>query len=274
MAVVAIGQQIGSNGLGLGRLVAEQLEYPLLTSEEIAAQVAHEYHVTAQQLALVDEREPRFWERLGTDSARLVAYFCAVVMKHMASCQVVVVGRSIPLVVPPQTRHALRIRAVAPFSVRVRQVMKDEKLGAAAAERRIRTYDLEVRARTQNTLGADLEDPSLYDWIINTATSPLLWFASSIAEFAITIEREADADSKQALSDACLTAQVRAALMAHPKIGHAPVTIKTETGRVVLKSSSLVPPWDSLAASVVQQVPGVLGVQVEIEEAPVPIRVV
>ena|SRR5215469_5198321 len=64
MAVVAIGQQIGSNGLGLGKLVAAQLQYPLLTSEEIAAQVAREYYVTAEQLALVDEREPRFWERV------------------------------------------------------------------------------------------------------------------------------------------------------------------------------------------------------------------
>jgi cytidylate kinase len=273
MAVVAIGQQIGSNGLGLGRVVAAQLQYPLLTSEEIAAEVAHEYHVTAEQLRLVDEREPRFWERLGADSTRVVAYFCAVVMKHMASCQVVIVGRSIPLMVP-QTRHALRIRTVAPFRARVQQVMLDEKLRIAAAERRVRTYDLEVRARTQNTLGVDLEDPSLYDWIINTARCPLLWFASSIAEFASTIEREADANSKQALIDGCLTAQVRAALMAHPKIGHAPVTVQTQAGRVVLKSSSLVPPWDSLATSVVQQVTGVQGVQVEIEEAPVPIRVV
>ena len=274
MAIVAIGQQIGSNGLELGRLVAAQLQYPLLTSEEIAAQVAHKYQVTAEQLGLVDEREPRFWERLGTDSARLVAYFCAVVMKHMASCQVVFVGRSIPVLVPPQTRHGLRIRTVAPSSARVQRVMRDEKLGTAAAERRVRHYDLEVRARTQNTLGADLEDPSVYDWIINTATRPLPWFALSIAEFAGTIEREADEDSKQALSDSCLTAQVRAALMAHPKIGHAPVTVKTRAGRVVLTSASLVPPWDSLATSVVQRVPGVLGVQVEIEEAAGPIRIV
>jgi len=274
MAVVAIGQQIGSNGLEVGRLVATQLQYALLTSDEIAAQVANEYDVTAEQLGLVDEREPRFWERLGSDSARLVAYFCAVVMKHMASCRVVVVGRSIPVLVPPQTRHGLRIRTVAPFSARVQQVMRDEKLATAAAERRVRHCDLEVRARTQNTMGADLEDPSVYDWIINTATRPLPWFALSIAEFAGTIEREADEDSKQALSDSCLTAQVRAALMAHPKIGHAPVTVKTRAGRVVLTSASLVPPWDSLATSVVQRVPGVLGVQVEIEEAAGPIRIV
>jgi hypothetical protein len=61
--------------------------------------------------------------------------------------------------------------------------------------------------------------------------------------------------------------------MAHPRIGHAPVTVKTRAGRVVLRSASLVPPWDRLAISVVQRVPGVLGTQVEIEEAPGPIRI-
>jgi cytidylate kinase len=272
MAVVAIAQQIGSRGLELGSLVAAQLQYPLVGPAEIAAEAAREFKVPPEQFNLFDERQPGWWERLTTDSARLGAYFRAVIMRNLSLCNVVVVGRSIPFMLPPETHHGLRIRTIAPLTSRVREVMREEKLEAAAADRRVRHYDQEVRARIQHSLGVDLEDHSRYDLIINTAARPLPWFASTITELANAINREADANSVQALKDACLTAQVRAALFAHPKMGHAPIDIESSAGVVVLKSSALVPPWDELAASIVRRVPGVAGVDLQIDEPPMPLR--
>jgi cytidylate kinase len=272
MAVVAIAQQIGSRGLELGKLVAAQLEYPLKGPADLTAEAAREYQCTAEEINLIDERQPGWWERLTADSERIGVYFRAVVMKQLSLCDVVVVGRSIPLMIPPETRHSLRIRTVAPFSSRVREVMREEKLESAAAERRVRHYDQEVRARIQHSLGVDLEDDSRYDLIVNTAAWPLNWFASMIIEFAGAIEREADTASRQALKDACLSAQVRAALFAHSKIGHAPIDVETRAGVVVLKSAALVPPWDELATSIVRRVPGVVQVELQIDEPPMPLR--
>ncbi|HEV3109997.1 MAG TPA: cytidylate kinase-like family protein [Candidatus Binataceae bacterium] len=272
MAVVAIAQQIGSRGLELGGLIASRLHYPLLGPDEIAAEASRDYKITPEVFSLVDERQPGWWERLTTDNARLGAYFRAVILKHMSQCNVVVVGRSIPFILPSDTRHGLRIRAVAPLSVRVREVMREEKLDASTAERRVRHYDQEVRARIQHSLGADLEEPSHYDLIVNTATRPMAWFATSIVELAATIDREADQRSMQALKDACLSAQVRAALLVHPKMGHAPIDVEAHTGVVLLKSSALVPPWDELAGSIVRRVPGVVRVELQIEEPPMPLR--
>jgi hypothetical protein len=194
-------------------------------------------------------------------------------MKQLSLCDVVVVGRSIPLMIPLETRHGLRIRTVAPFSSRVREVMREEKLESAAAQRRVRHYDQEVRARIQHSLGVDLEDDSYYDLIVNTAARPLNWFASMIVELANAIEHEADTASRQALKDACLSAQVRAALFAHSKIGHTPIDVETRAGVVVLKSAALVPPWDELATSIVRQVPGVVQVELQIVEPPMPLRI-
>jgi cytidylate kinase len=272
MAVVAIAQQIGSRGLELGGLVAAKLRYPLMGPEELAAELARDYKITPEMLSLVDERQPGWWERLTADSARVGAFFRAVIMKHMSLCDVVVVGRSTPFIIPPESRHGLRVRAIAPFHTRVREVMREEKLETAAAERRVRHYDQEVRARTQHSLGVDLEDHSRYDLIINTASRPLPWYASTIAELANAIDREADVRSIQALKDACLTAQVRAALFAHPKMGHAPIDVESRSGAVLLKSSALVPPWDELATSIVRRVPGVVGVDLQIDEPPMPLR--
>jgi cytidylate kinase len=272
MAVVAVAAQIGSRGLELGKLVAEQLHYPLVSLADITAEAAREYQCTAEQINLVDERQPGWWERLTTDSARIGVYFRAVIMKQIGLCNVVVVGRSIPFMLPPETRHGLRVRTIAPFNSRVREVMREEKLETAAAERRVRHYDQEVRARIQHSLGVDLEDHSRYDLIVNTAARPLSWFASVIIELANAIEREADPASKQALKDACLSAQVRAALFAHPKMGHAPIDVESRAGVVVLKSAALVPPWDELATSIVRRVTGVVQVELQIDEPPMPLR--
>src|SRR5579883_1177633 len=182
MAVVAIAQQIGSRGVELGGLIAKRLRYPLLGPEEIAAEASREYKITPEVFSLFDERQPGWWERLTTDNIRLGAYFRAVILKHMSLCNIVVVGRSIPFLIPPESRHGLRIRVVAPFAARVREVMKDEKLDAAAAERRVRHYDQEVRARIQRSMGVDLEEPSHYDIIVNSASRPLPLLVSTIGE--------------------------------------------------------------------------------------------
>src|SRR5215469_1895137 len=105
MAVVAIAQQIGSRGLEFGGLIAARLRYPLLGPEEIAVELSREYNITPEVYSLFDERQPGWWERLTTDNARLAAYFRAVILKHMSSCNIVVVGRSIPFVMPADTRH-------------------------------------------------------------------------------------------------------------------------------------------------------------------------
>src|SRR5260370_29823578 len=115
MAVVAIAQQIGSRGLELGKLVAAQLQYPLMGPAEITAEATREYQCTAEQINLIDERQPRWWERLTAETARVGVYFRAVVMKQLSPYDVVVVGRSIPLMTPPEPRHGLRIPPVPPF---------------------------------------------------------------------------------------------------------------------------------------------------------------
>jgi cytidylate kinase len=272
MAVVAIAQQIGSRGLELGGLIAARLRYPLLGPDEISAEASRDYNITPEVFSLFDERQPGWWERLTTDNVRLAGYFRAVILKHMSRCNIVVVGRSVPFLIPPDTRHGLRIKTVAPLAVRVQEVMKQERLDQAAAERRVRHYDQEVRARVQRSLGVDLEETSHYDLIVNTAARPLPLLASTIADLASGIDRESDQRSIQVLKDASLAAQVRAALLAHPKMGHAPIDVEARSGIVMLKSSALVPPWDELAGSIVRRVPGVIRVELQVEEPPMPLR--
>ncbi|HTY54415.1 MAG TPA: cytidylate kinase family protein [Candidatus Binataceae bacterium] len=272
MALIAIGQQLGSRGTILGQLTAERLGYRFISSTDVLAAAARRYQVTPEQLQLVDERTPHFWERLRTDAVKLYAFYGAMLLKEFVVDRTVVVGRSTPLFVPEGAKHVLRVRTVAPFEHRCRQVAADEKLEAAAAAKRVRDYGQEVRTRLQTMLNADVDDPCIYDFVLNTAAIPMATLAEMLAGATQIAERDSSAESWTRLRDASITAQVRAALFAHPKIGHAPIEVATTNGVVTLNSSALVPPWDELANGIARGVEGVVGVELGIEEPPIPPR--
>ena len=272
MAIIAIGQQLGSRGQMLGQLAAERLGYRFINSTDILAAAARRYQVTPEELQLVDERSPRFWERLRTDTVRLYAFYSAMLLKEFIVDRTVVVGRATPLFVPEGANHVLRVRTVAPFEERRRQVAIDEKLEGAAAARRVRDYGREVRSRLQTMLGIDPDDPSIYHLVLNTAAMPMAALAEILANCAQLADRDATAESSGKLRDASITAQVRAALLAHPKIGNAPVNVHTVNCVVTLRSAALVPPWDQLANRVAREIEGVVSVELRIEEPPIPPR--
>jgi hypothetical protein len=84
MATIAIGQRIGSGGGELGALIARRLEARFLGLDDLRREAASRYRVDREQLRVFDTREPHFWERLTTDTRRLLTYFHAVILKHLA----------------------------------------------------------------------------------------------------------------------------------------------------------------------------------------------
>src|SRR5229473_1385224 len=232
MAIIAITQHLGTRGVELGRVAAETLGYRFLTSDELIAKTSQAYKVTPEQLVIVDERRPHFWERLKTDTDRLVG----------------------------------------PMKDRVREVAAEEKLAPAIAERRVRDYDREVRARIQTLFGADIEDPISYGLMLNTFALPLNAAAAALVSCAEEIDRNVRPEQWREMLDAALSAEVRAALMLHPKIGHAPIEVLCASGAVQVNGPGLVPPWDDLVNDVVRRVEGVKSVEVIAEEQPVPVR--
>ncbi len=272
MALIAIGQQLGSRGLILGQMTADQLGYELINSTDILAAAARRYQVTPGQLQLVDERTPHFWERLRTDTVKLYAFYSAMLLKELTVEGRVIVGRATPLFVPQGVGHVLRVRTVAPFDERKRQVAADENLEPAVAARRLRDYGREVRSRLQTMLNIDMDDPSVYDLVINTAAMPMSTLAELLADWARLADRGAGAESRIKLRDAAITAQVRAALFAHPKIGSAAINVETANGVVTLRSAALVPPWDELANRIAREIEGVVSVELGLEEPPIPPR--
>jgi cytidylate kinase len=271
MAIIAISQQLGSRGNDLGQLVARRLGYRFMSREDLIAQVSRVYKVTADQLVVLDERQPHFWSRLKTEGARFASFFRATLLREMAQNRLVTVSPSAPVFLPPYG-CGLKVRVVGPFDDRVRLVGEMENLASVAAQRRVRDHDREVRARIQTLMGVDIEDPSSYDIVVNGYGAPLQIAAEGLATCAEQVDALIGAEQWQRMRDAATAAQVRAACHAHPKLGHAPIEVMCTQGAVQVRGPGLVPPWDELANQVASTVEGVRSVAVEADETPIPVR--
>lgn len=261
-------QHLGTRPFELGKITAERLGYRFLTADEIIAHAATVYGIKPEELIIADERRPHFWERLKTDTERFVRFFRAAVLKEMARDRLVVVGRSVTHMMPPYA-CGLRIRLTAPFAERVRVIEAEEKLAPAIAERRVRDYDRETRARIQTLLDVDIDEPANFTMVLNTYSLPLELWADVLGDMARAIDETARPDDWGGMRDAALAAEVQAALMLHPKIGHAPLDVQCASGVVQVSGPGLVPPWDGLINDVARQVEGVRGVEVSADEQPI-----
>jgi cytidylate kinase len=270
MAVIALSQQIGSRGIELGRIVARRLGYRFLSGEEIVAAAAQRYGVSPDQLLVFDLRTPHFWERGKQDSHRYLAFVRAVMLRELASDRVVVAGRTLAHQTPA-AGCALRIRATAPLAARVKQTAEDEKMDPHAAEKYVREYDREIRERSSTLSSVDIEDCALYDLIVNTSAHPLDSVAAFIADGAQTLDSTAAPAARDSLRDSALAAQVHAALLTHPKVRDAQITVRCTGGAVNLIGPGLVAPWDAMLIEVARGVEGVTAVEVSPEEMPIPL---
>ena len=267
MAVIAISQQLGSRGIALGELTATQLGYRFQTGQQLIAETATRFNVSAEQMAWFDVRNPHFWERQKAETQRFAAYYRAVLLSHAAQDRFVIAGWGSAHLIPEEC--AIRVRVIAPLGERVKQVAEEEKLAHGAAEKRVRDFDLEAKSRTHSLSGVDLDDASLYDIIINTARRSLPIHAATLAAFAKRVDSDTDAARAGIIRDAAIGAQVHAALIAHPKIRDAQVAVRCASGAVLISGPGLVPPWDELIIGVARQIDGVASVEVGSEDAPI-----
>jgi Cytidylate kinase-like family len=172
-----------------------------------------------------------------------------------------VIGRSVAQILP-DLGCGLRVRMCGPIKERTRIAAMEEKLTAALAEARVRDYDREVRARIQTLFGIDIDDPSNYNLVLNVFAVPLEASASLLAYFAGEVDRVATIEQWGRMRDAALTAEVRAALLSHPKLGNAPFRVQCSAGAIEVVGLGIVPPWDDMVGEVVRRVKGVKSVRV------------
>ena len=192
---ITISRQYGSGGGEIAARLAQRLNWQLVDHEIVAA-VARRLGITPQEAGARDEQVTGFGQRLigmleilspawpGTYTASIpgvvpevateaptdTAYRDAlrqVVEAVTAEGQVVIVGRAaqVLLAARPDVLHA---RIIAPLPARVAYVARREGLDAAGAQSRILLKDRDRTLYLQRQYHRDVNDPLLYDLMINT----------------------------------------------------------------------------------------------------------
>jgi cytidylate kinase len=235
MAIVSICRGTMSGGMAFAECLADSLGYPIVGREILQAAAADLGVSEAALTRQFGHSAP--WDRFAASRRVYIIGVQAALAEQVVSGNLVYHGlagqvllRGLPAV--------LKTRLIAPFEARVRTLVTREGLTADAAERHLRSVDA-ARARWVKMMyGEHIEDPALYDVVINLAGTPIPAACSMIAaalrepEFALTPER------RQALEDFRLACRVKRALVTATETRGLPLEVTADDGVVEISGSA------------------------------------
>ena len=204
MRAITISRQYGSGGGEVAARLARRLGWQLI-DHEIVAQVAHQLGITEEEAGVYDEHVEGFVARAlsalqiampvlppspASPAQYELVYTEAVkqVVETAANTgHVVIVGRT-GQVFMANRRDVLHVRVVAPLQQRISYVARREGLDEATAQARIQFKDRDRARYIQTQHGRDVNDPMLYDLVINTGVIDL---DSAVDLALLALERKA-----------------------------------------------------------------------------------
>jgi cytidylate kinase len=266
VAIVSICRGTKSGGQSMAECLAEKLHYPLV-AREVLQQAASDLGVTEEGLSREWERTPRLWNRQSSEQRLYITAVQAALAEHVAGGDLIYHGRA-GQVLLRGLPGVLRLRLIAPIGTRVQTVMETEGMDATSAEQYIRHVD-GVRARWIKTMyGEDINDPVLYNMVINLTTLSLPAACNIVTkavqqpDFAVTDEVRAK------LLDFRLACRVKLALAKASETRALDLRIEGRDGEIDVFGSA--PAFKSGAmgeqiVEIARSVPGVEAVHLQLE---------
>lgn len=271
MAIITISHEMGAGGPEMGVGVAQRLGYRY-ADQELITDAARRYGLLEEKLTHLDESKPSLFERLDTETHRYITVIQTTLLEFAEQDNVVLMGRSgqwllrgIP--------HVLRVRVKAPFELRVKRAAKKlagqmgEVVNPRTVTDMVRRDDTEKSSRFRYLYEVDINDPSLYELILNTerlspdAAVELIAVAAGRPDFATT---EA---GRQVVADRALASGVQVALATHPETRKYRITVEAQRGVVTLEATTAM----DRAVEVARTVQGVREVKTrQVEIPPIP----
>jgi len=171
---VAVSRMTGSGGSAFARQLAEALGWPALGGE-IVDLMADTFQLDSATLHTLDEAQAN-WVRdlLGEllphqviNSDTYIHYLAKVMRLLGLHGNVVLIGRGAHFFLP--RKQGIAVRVVAPVDHRV-QRLAERGLDEAAAHKRVTDEDRRRAHFAQHYFGHDIDDPTLYDLVLNRST--------------------------------------------------------------------------------------------------------
>lgn len=271
MAIITISHQMGAGGPDIGTAAAQRLGYRYV-DHELIQDAVRRYGLAEEKLSHLDESKPSLFERFDAETRHYITILQTTLLEFAEGDDVVLMGRGgqwllrgIP--------HVVRLRMIAPFEHRVKQwIKRTTELAAETPNQRaaadfVRRDDSEKKGRMRYLYEVDIEDPTLYDLIVNTEKLP----PTAVVETIERIVRHpglATTDvGRQIVAARALASRVQVALAMHPDTRRYRITVEAQGGLVTLEGTAAL----EQAVEVAREVPGVHDVRTrQVEVPPIP----
>jgi cytidylate kinase len=174
VSVITISREPGSGGRVLATRLAEEMGIDIF-HQEVIHQMAESANVNARFLETLDEKGINLLEESISAVVEEHHLWPDEYLKHLMKIigvigehgRAVIVGRGANFVLGPE--RCLRVRVVAPATLRRKRVRKAFDLSSEECRRRLLRTESNRRAFVRKYFNADIADPLNYDLIINTA---------------------------------------------------------------------------------------------------------
>jgi cytidylate kinase len=220
-------RELGSLGYKVAKGLARDLDVRLVTHETVE-RLARKAMMPADAVLRCIEGRPTLLERLRADLAGLSLYAAEEVYELAAAGNVVIRGwgathllRSVP--------HVLCVRVCAPLELRARRVMDLLALdNIALARNEVRRRDAERDAAMRRRFGADWDQSSRYDLVLNTEHAGAERCIDQVKRALEFAEYQPTVDSRACIRALALAARVRSALRRHSTAMEYPLAVEAD----------------------------------------------
>ena len=230
MAIITVSRGSKSGGAAFAECLAETLGYPSL-AREVLVKAAEKLDVSEEMLRAKIEKHAGFWERMTSDRRIYLVALQSALADACVSGDLVYHGHAghrllndLPIV--------LRVRLIAPMSMRIRAVMDEQGLDHAAAKDYIHMVDEERIRWTKFVYGSDWRDPENFDLVINLADISIDTACAIVAGTVKLPPYVATEEVRKKLRDFALACRVKVALAANAGSRVVKFEVRADDGRV------------------------------------------
>ena len=232
MPIITVSRGTMSGGKALAECLAATLGCSCI-AREVLVEGAAKLGVSEEFLQERLQRAPGLWERLTAERKTYALATQAALAEQIAGGEAVYHGLAGHLLLR-EIPEVLRVRLIAPVEIRVRALMEQKGMTREDAERFIAQVDSHRVRWTRLMYNADIEDPRLYDLVLNLEKITIDSGCDAVLAMARRPEFTVDEPARARLADFVLTCRVRLALAIQPATRGLDLDVKARAGTVTL----------------------------------------
>lgn len=210
MAIITISRGCYSHGKEIAEKLAEKLGYECV-SREILIEASHFFHVPEMKLLKSLHNAPSILERITHGQDMYLSYVQAALLEHAKKNSMVYHGHAGHLLMPGIS-HVIKVRVIAELNQRIEFLQQKQNVSKGEAAALIKNEDMERARWTRYLYKMEIDDPQIYDIIINIGRLTIEDACELICAADRCNSYKDTPASKKALYDLALSSHVRAAL--------------------------------------------------------------